>query len=78
MEYNTTTEVWTSVLPGQSNSSNLVEFQLSAYDIVGNVNQSSIYTYPIKPVIQGDVNGDGKVGVKDIALVAIQYGKIGP
>ena len=75
MTYNATTQLWIQTIPGQPNSTNTVEFFIQAYDNVGNMNTSSIYNYQINHLLLGDVNGDGKVDMRDIGTVARHFGE---
>jgi hypothetical protein len=77
MMYNATSGNWTTIIPPQPGNST-VEFFIQAYDKAGNSNTSSIYTYDVKWLQPGDINGDGIVDIEDIYTVALNYGKIAP
>jgi hypothetical protein len=59
MIFNSTTTLWTVTIPGQSNDTNIVEFFVQAYDVAGNLNISTTYSYQIEHLPIGDINGDG-------------------
>lgn len=75
MTYNSTGQLWELTIPGQSNSTSTVEFFIEAYDNVGIAATSETFSYPIKHLPVGDLNGDFKVDGKDIATAALHYGE---
>jgi len=77
MEYNSSTNLWTTQIPGQRNDSRVVEFFATAYFDVGSL-RSQAYSYSVKPLLGSDINGDGKVDAKDVTYVCRDYGKKGP
>jgi hypothetical protein len=77
MMYNATSGNWTALIPPQPANST-VEFFIQAYDKAGNSNMSSGKPYQVKNLPIGDVNGDGKVDIKDILQVAKKYGQTDP
>jgi hypothetical protein len=77
MEYNSSTNLWTTQIPGQRNDSRVVEFFVTAYFDVGSL-RSQAYSYSVKPLLGSDINGDGKVDAKDVTYVCRDYGKKGP
>ena len=75
--YNETSGNWATIIPGQKGNST-VEFFIKAYDKAGNWNVSSTYSYVVKWLVVGDINGDGKVDMMDIVLVILNFGKKDP
>jgi hypothetical protein len=74
MIYNETNGLWSTTIPGQPGNS-AVEFFLTAYDKTGNKKTTQSYSYAVKDLIVGDLNGDGTVNIIDIATVARNFGK---
>jgi len=77
MTFNETSGFWTTTMPGQLGGSH-VEFYVVALDKTGNANTSGVDSYYAKPVLLGDINGDGKVDVKDVYTVCKHYGEVSP
>jgi len=75
MTYNSTTQMWTQAVPGQPNSVDAVHFFIQVYNDLGDVQTSTIMTYAIQHLPLGDINGDGKVDIRDIAVVAKHFGE---
>jgi len=75
--YNETSGNWAVIIPAQPANST-VEFFIQAYDKAGNWNMSSTYSYTVKWLTLGDINGDGKTDMKDIYVVARNFGKKDP
>jgi len=75
--YNETSGNWNVTIPAQPANST-VEFFIQAYDKAGNWNMSSTYSYTVKWLTLGDINGDGKTDMKDIYIVARNFGKKDP
>jgi hypothetical protein len=71
MAFNATTGLWTTIIPGQPGNST-VEFLIQAYNNMGNT-ISSTYTYNVKALIPGDLNGDGIVNAKDLGILATYW-----
>lgn len=74
MHYNSSTSLWTATIPGQQGNST-VEFFIIASDTFGATSQSSTYSYDVQPLLLGDLNGDGVVGILDVVLCTGNYGK---
>lgn len=77
LAFNATTGFWTTKIPGQPGGS-LVEFFVAATDKAGNTNVSGVDSYYAKILLLGDLNGDGKVDLKDVYMVHRNYGKTSP
>jgi hypothetical protein len=78
MTYNSTTQLWTQTIPGQSNNTDAVEFFIQAYDNLGNMEISSLCTFQIKHLLPGDMNGNGSVDLSDLVIMAQHYGQSYP
>lgn len=76
-KYNATMNSWRTEIPGQSNDSRTVEFFVIAYGDSGSL-QSPTYSFSIRALLGSDINGDGRVDVRDVAYVCKDYGKKGP
>jgi hypothetical protein len=74
MSYNSTSNLWQTIIPGQSGDST-VEFFIIATDTHGYSTTSSTYSYHVRPLLLGDVNGDGKVDILDVVLITGHYGE---
>jgi hypothetical protein len=72
MVYNTTTSLWTTIIPGQLGGAT-VEFYIKAYDNAENTITSSMYAFNVKALSTGDLNGDGTVNYKDAAIFRQAY-----
>lgn len=77
MTFNATISLWTAIIPGQLGNAT-VEFFIKAQDVAGNQRNSTLFTYNVKPLIVGDINGDGKVNMRDIGLVGRHFGETSP
>lgn len=75
MDYNSTSGLWTVTVPAQSNATSSVEFFVEAHDNAGNVATSPVLVFSVKALLGGDINGDGKVDMKDIGYAARHYGE---
>ena len=66
---------WTKTIPGQPSNTSMV-FIIQAYDQAGHMTTSSIHEWIIDDYeyAYADLNGDGKIDIKDIARVAKLYG----
>jgi len=77
-KYNETSGNWTAIIPMQPSGS-IVEFFVQAYDKAGNwartPPENEYYGYTVKWLPIGDINGDGKVDMKDIGRVAKNFGQ---
>jgi hypothetical protein len=74
MTLNATTRLWTITIPGQPGNST-VEFYCEALDNAGNLVTSTLYTYNVKALIPGDINGDGVVNGQDLHILAQNWGR---
>lgn len=76
MSYNPLTDLWTSTVPGQPSNTS-VTFFVEAYDRAGLQATSSTYNWTVNDYIYAyaDINGDGKIDMKDIGRVARLFGK---
>jgi hypothetical protein len=64
---------WNTTMPGQPGNST-VEFYVTATDNAGNTSATGIDSYVVNPFLLGDLNGDGKVDMKDIGAAARHFG----
>jgi hypothetical protein len=72
MDYNSTSGLWETTIPAQSNTTNTVEFVIEARDKAGNA-ATFVQGFSITPVLAGDINGDGKIDMKDIGYAARHF-----
>jgi len=77
MKFNATSSLWTSIIPGQL-SNTTVEFFITALDTNENMNTTELFSYEVRYVMAGDLDGNGEVDIYDIVMVANNYGKIYP
>lgn len=63
---------WNTTIGGQLGNST-VELYVTA--IAGNIKESGIDSYVVKPFLLGDINGDGIVDMKDIGITARHFGE---
>ena len=74
MLYNTTDELWTQTIPAQ-NQNCTMEFLLDVRDTEGLIITSSTYSFYVKPLPTGDINGDGTTNMRDIQICILNFGK---
>jgi hypothetical protein len=74
MVYNASEDLWVQTIPGQVNSCT-VNFMVEALDMYGFGTSSILYSYDVKGLFAGDINGDGQVDIFDAILLAANYGK---
>lgn len=74
LTYNVTSTLWETVIPGQVGNAT-VEFFLAAYNTPRSVETSSLYTFAVKSLFAGDINGDGKVNILDAIILSGNFGK---
>ncbi len=74
MTLNATTGLWTTTIPGQSGNST-IEFYITAYDNAGNTATSLVYSFTVKALIPGDINGDGIVSTADLHILGVEWGQ---
>ena len=72
MVFNATTALWTQTIPGQARNGT-IEFFVEFWYGGGNSYATSTYTFKVKDLPAGDVNGDGVVNMKDIAFCVIFF-----
>jgi hypothetical protein len=77
MTYNETSGYWVVIVPGQRGNST-VEFFIDAYDKNGNHAMSPTYSYVVKNLPIGDINGDDSVDMADISLAIDHFMEAGP
>ncbi len=77
MSYNSLTDTYEAVIPGQQGD-NTIEFFTKASSSTGSTIQSSTYSYIVRPLLLGDVNGDGAVNILDVVLITGNYGNCYP
>jgi hypothetical protein len=73
MSFNSTEALWIQTLPGQSSNCTIeffIEVQLSTV-----TRTSSAYSFYVKPLAKGDVNGDGIVNMRDITICILNFNK---
>jgi hypothetical protein len=73
MTLNATTSWWNALIGGQLGDST-VEFYVTAANNAGNTDETGIDSYVVRPFLLGDINGDGKVNIKDVSTVARHFG----
>jgi hypothetical protein len=72
MTLNTTSNLYFALIPAQQGNSS-VDFYITASDQNGNASSSSIYTFTVKTLPAGDVNGDGVINMRDITFDIIHF-----
>jgi hypothetical protein len=72
MTYNSTSGLWTRIIPAQSGNST-IELFITTCDVAGNWATSSLTSYKVKPLPLGDVNGDGVTNMRDIAFLVLHF-----
>jgi len=72
MTFNSTMNVWTTEIPGQTHN---VEFFITAYDNAGSVGVSSTQNYEVKQLLPGDINADKIVNAKDAIVLGSNFGQ---
>ena len=77
MSYNASSGLWEGVISGQLGDS-IVEFFLIAHDIFHSIESTSIISYGVQLLLEGDLDGDGDVDIFDIVRAAGNYGKTLP
>ena len=77
MVFNETDNLWTQTIPAQSQNCT-IEFFIKLFDHFGFSLQSSTYTFYVKPLPIGDLNGDGVVNMRDIGITCNNFGKTAP
>jgi hypothetical protein len=74
MVFNDTESLWAQTIPGQSENCT-IELFVTVWDIYGLSATSSTYSLTVRPLPVGDLNGDDHVDMKDIRIVAKQFGQ---
>jgi len=74
LTYNTTSTLWETVIPGQAGNAT-VEFFIRAFNDVRSIETSPFYSFAVKSLFAGDINGDGKVNILDAIVLAGNFGK---
>jgi hypothetical protein len=77
MKFNSTEGLWYQIIPGQSENCT-IELFIEAYDNLGFIFVSQTYSYSVKSLSTGDINGDNFVGIDDIFTVAKHFGEENP
>lgn len=77
MNFNDTEGVWAQMIPGQAENCTM-ELLVEVWDTYGLHITSTTYSFSIKALIPGDINGDGRVDIKDVYKVCQNYGKTAP
>lgn len=72
MTRNETSGYWVVIVPGHQGGST-VEFFIDAYDKNSNNAISPTYSYEVKKLQIGDINGDGSVDMADISIAIDHY-----
>lgn len=72
MLFNGTEGFWTQTIPAQTENCT-VEFFAEAYDELGASTVSSVYSFRVKALPLGDLNGDNYVGIDDIYTAAQHF-----
>jgi len=70
--------LWFVTIPGQTNETDTVEFFIKAFGRIGSTCTSPIYSYQIRHLLLGDINGDGKIDLRDVWITHKNYGKTSP
>ena len=74
MDFNSLLDLWEILIPAQQPNST-VEFFILALDNANNLGISETTSYITLDIFDGDINGDGKIRVDDILIVALNFGK---
>ena len=74
MMYNLTMGLWITLIGGQEGNTT-VEFFITAMNDIGEVTLSTIYSYDVKALPIGDINGDGTVNMQDIFIITLYFGE---
>lgn len=76
MEYDDTCGSWSTTIPGQLGGSEIT-FYIQAYNAAGKITASLTYNWTVSDYkyAYADINGDGKIDMKDIRSVAILFGR---
>jgi hypothetical protein len=78
MAFNETENLWVQTMLGQSENCT-IEFFVEIYSTFGGYSvKSSLYTYDVKALSIGDINGDSFVGIDDIFTAASHFGEENP
>ena len=77
MVYNETEKLWVQLIPGQYPNCT-IEFFIEAWDISEFCLLSPMYSFNVKALPIGDLNGDGVVNMRDIGIVCQNFGKTEP
>jgi hypothetical protein len=72
MKYNATSNSWCATIPGQPGNT-IVHFYISAYDNAGNARTSPTYSFGVRTLPIGDINGDGIVELMDFFIMSQHY-----
>ncbi|MDH5732180.1 MAG: cohesin domain-containing protein [Candidatus Bathyarchaeota archaeon] len=72
MVYNDTNGLWTTTIPGQRGNVT-VAFYIETYK-GGDIVTTPTYVFQVQDLFDSDVNGDGKVRIDDILMVALEFG----
>jgi len=76
MTYNATSGLYTTLIHGQAGNVT-VSFFIQACDNAGNIATSSTFSYDVKALLAGDINGDSIIDIFDLVIVALDFGKTG-
>lgn len=74
MVFNETARLWVQTIQGQSDNCT-VELFIEVLDAYGRSLESSLYSFNVKALLVGDVDGDGGVDIFDLVRVAGNYGE---